>query len=106
MHLKPTDFFTQNPALDVPSKPNKTSVLVSSCCGNGKNGDAAGKATVQEEALSHLQGGSDIDAQKAGANVDVNDKEDDPKLVKRLSRSLTGLFRPKSIRSQEGSSFG
>ena len=34
LHLKPVDFFTENPALDVPSNRNLTSTLVKeeSCC--------------------------------------------------------------------------
>lgn len=35
MHLRPADFFAANPALDVPTKKNGTSVLVP-CCGEGK----------------------------------------------------------------------
>ena len=82
MHLRPADFFTSNPALDVPSKRNDSSVLVA-CCGEGK--------AVQEDPLSHLQGGAaDIDAEKAGAKVD-----DDSKTSKRLSRALSGLLKLK-----------
>jgi primary-amine oxidase len=62
MHLRPADFFTFNPALDVPSTRNKASVLVP-CCGNGQ-------ATEQEKPLTHLQGnGKEIDAEAAGASV-------------------------------------
>ncbi|KAH7316696.1 copper amine oxidase [Stachybotrys elegans] len=65
MHLRPADFFTFNPALDVPSTKNAASVLVP-CCSNGE----ASKATEQDKPLSHLQGsGKEIDAQAAGASV-------------------------------------
>ncbi|KAL7621010.1 hypothetical protein AAE478_008322 [Parahypoxylon ruwenzoriense] len=37
LHLRPADFFTSNPALDVPSTRNESSVLVS-CCDDGANG--------------------------------------------------------------------
>ncbi|KAF7549763.1 hypothetical protein G7Z17_g6163 [Cylindrodendrum hubeiense] len=68
MHLRPVDFFTANPALDVPSTKNTTSVLLS-CCGNT---DLETKPSVQEDPASHLQGsGPDIDAQMAGAKTDA-----------------------------------
>lgn len=81
MHLRPADFFTSNPALDVPSKRNDASVLIP-CCG---------AKTVQEDPLSHLQAGApDIGAKEAGAKVD-----DEPKSSKRLSRALSGLLKLK-----------
>lgn len=56
VHIKPSDFFDSNPALDVPSTKNEASVLVSSssCCnGNRKNAEAA---------AAHAQGtGPDLD---------------------------------------------
>lgn len=55
IHLRPADFFTSNPALDVPGTKNNASVLASDdlCC---KSGD------VQQAASSHLQGdGPDYD---------------------------------------------
>ncbi|CAM1506276.1 Fc.00g059170.m01.CDS01 [Cosmosporella sp. VM-42] len=72
IHLRPSDFFTSNPALDVPSTRNEASVLVSSCCetieDKGDSGER--KVSVQENPMSHLQGGGpDIDAEMAGANV-------------------------------------
>ncbi|KAH8721970.1 copper amine oxidase [Ilyonectria robusta] len=67
IHLHPVDFFTANPALDVPSTKNKASVLLS-CCGNT---DADKKPSVQEDPASHWQGsGPDIEMQMAGANID------------------------------------
>ena len=81
MHLRPADFFTSNPALDVPSKRNDASVLIP-CCGT---------KTVQEDPLSHLQGGApDISAKDPGAKAD-----DEPKSSKRLSRALSGLLKLK-----------
>ncbi|KAG9237669.1 copper amine oxidase [Amylocarpus encephaloides] len=49
IHLRPADFFTCNPALDVPGVKNATSVLADekSCCESGD---------VQQQASSHLQG--------------------------------------------------
>lgn len=53
VHIKPSDFFTGNPALDVPGGKNKTSLLVhvesefKTCCESGD---------VQKAPDSHLQG--------------------------------------------------
>lgn len=62
VHLRPADFFTANPAIDVPSTKNGASVLVNgaakACCDgktNGENPSASG--SVQHEAVSHFQGG-------------------------------------------------
>ncbi|KAI1366672.1 copper amine oxidase [Xylaria arbuscula] len=46
-HIRPADFFTSNPALDMPGSANKTSVIVP-CCS-------------KEDAVSHLQGTADGD---------------------------------------------
>jgi len=54
IHLKPADFFTSNPAIDVPGTKNNASVLVdkdSSCC---ESGDA------QKAPTSHMQGVAEI----------------------------------------------
>ncbi|KAK5991238.1 Copper amine oxidase 1 [Cladobotryum mycophilum] len=65
MHLRPADFFTFNPALDVPPAKNAASVLVS-CCGGSTKDD-----TVQENPSTHLQGsGEGVSAEAAGAHVD------------------------------------
>lgn len=57
VHLRPSDFFNANPALDVPGSKNIASVFVDgedSCC--KKSGD------VQHAPESHLQGtGPDLD---------------------------------------------
>ena len=54
IHLRPADFFTANPALDVPGRKNERSVEVGGSCGrcetNGVNG------SVAEAPTSHLQG--------------------------------------------------
>lgn len=57
LHIKPSDFFDCNPAIDVPGNKNLASVLANgtkgeTCCESGK---------VQSEPVSHLQGtGPDI----------------------------------------------
>ena len=73
IHLRPTDFFDANPALDVPSAANKTSVLVP-CC------------STQNDPLAHRQGDNvGVDAKQAGASVDKGER--------RLSKVITGLFK-------------
>ena len=56
IHLRPADFFTANPAIDVPGLKNAASTLApgsESCCEGGQ---------VQKAAISHLQGaGPDLD---------------------------------------------
>lgn len=82
IHLKPSDFFTANPAIDVPGVKNNTSVLVDRTNGtngtngnhvsngangvngsNASNGDSCcGNGSTQSAAESHLQGsGPDYD---------------------------------------------
>ncbi|RDA95334.1 hypothetical protein CP533_3464 [Ophiocordyceps camponoti-saundersi (nom. inval.)] len=70
LHLRPADFFTKNPALNVPSTRNESSVLVS-CCDRPANGDKDRHGVVvQENALSHRQGsGRGVEAKQAGAHV-------------------------------------
>ncbi|KAF4849635.1 Copper amine oxidase 1 [Colletotrichum siamense] len=72
MHIRPADFFTSNPALDMPGARNKTSVIVP-CCGepgqNGANGAKEG-GSVQRDPAAHLQGpGPDVDAEEVGAHT-------------------------------------
>ncbi|KAF4983143.1 hypothetical protein FZEAL_1366 [Fusarium zealandicum] len=70
MELRPADFFTSNPALDVPSMRNEASVLLS-CCGNADDAGLEKEPLVQEDPMSHLQGGgADIEARMAGAKVE------------------------------------
>ncbi|KAI1140636.1 copper amine oxidase 1 [Hypoxylon sp. FL0543] len=102
-HLRPADFFTSNPALDVPSTRNESSVLVP-CCdvadkvnGAGVNGTQLSStccssapslrtdSTVQNNPLSHLQ----------GTGPDVHPKQipvGGPKEKRRLSATLSNLF--------------
>jgi primary-amine oxidase len=62
MHIRPADFFTANPALDVPSTTkNQASVLVP-CHSNGEKQQHSGAAvdpgsepSVQQSALNHIQ---------------------------------------------------
>lgn len=55
-HLRPSDFFTSNPALDVPGTKNSASILAPGsdpCCESGD---------VQKSPAAHLQGtGPDLD---------------------------------------------
>jgi primary-amine oxidase len=74
MNLKPADFFTSNPALDVPPSGNEESVLVP-CCDLREKTNGADQPTsdesVQNDPLSHAQGpGKDIDARAVGATVE------------------------------------
>ncbi|KAF7547660.1 hypothetical protein G7046_g8932 [Stylonectria norvegica] len=69
IHLRPADFFTANPAMDVPSTKNQASVLLS-CCENASSKEDVGGLSVQENPVSHLQGGGpDVEAKTAGASV-------------------------------------
>ena len=51
LHIRPADFFTINPAIDVPGSKNESSVLVEGdmkgCCSSGD---------VQQAPTTHLQG--------------------------------------------------
>ncbi|KAK1242737.1 hypothetical protein MKX08_005549 [Trichoderma sp. CBMAI-0020] len=88
LHMRPTDFFTANPALDVPGTRNNASVLLGgSCCTS--SGDKNSAAMAQSNPVAHLQGSAPgVPAKEAGANVDE-------KLSKRLSKTLNGLFGAK-----------
>lgn len=91
VHIRPADFFTSNPALDVPSTKNETSVLVSgsSCCD-----DKSKKATTQqEEPVSHMQGsGPDVKPKDIGSG---NGNGSGGKEKKRLTTLLSGVFGSK-----------
>ncbi|KAI1864653.1 hypothetical protein JX265_008377 [Neoarthrinium moseri] len=100
IHIRPADFFTSNPALDVPSAKNDTSVLVS-CCGKEEpkkeeprpstppkeTKESSTEESTQATPVSHLQGaGPDISPKNVGSpNGTTREK-------KRLSTTLTGLF--------------
>ena len=95
MHLRPADFFTRNPALDVPSKRNGASVLVPCCGKSGGAGNATDeKATVQDSPVTHLQGADDVQAKDFGAEAEA--KQEDDKSGRRLSKVLSGLMKFKS----------
>ncbi|ROT34472.1 copper amine oxidase [Sodiomyces alkalinus F11] len=75
VNIRPADFFTSNPALDVPSFKNKASVIVP-CCGGRQDLKAANanseaeEGTVQRDAAAHMQGpGPDLAAGDVGAHV-------------------------------------
>ncbi|KAG9245340.1 primary-amine oxidase [Calycina marina] len=60
IHLKPADFFTGNPAIDVQQTKNNTSILApgskDECCTNGTNGvNGNGEVKVQGDPASHMQ---------------------------------------------------
>jgi primary-amine oxidase len=57
LHIRPSDFFTANPALDVPSAKNASSVQV-----NGEKGGCCGGGDLQEAAETHFQGSRDLNA--------------------------------------------
>lgn len=69
LHIRPADFFTSNPALDMPTRKNESSVLVS-CCDKNKDMDKEDGETksgsVQASALAHQQGNADIDPKDLG----------------------------------------
>ncbi|KAI0455800.1 copper amine oxidase [Xylaria acuta] len=87
-HIRPADFFTSNPALDMPGRKNETSVLAS-CCGTNEdgphtNGEKSG--STQANPPAHQQGtAEDIDPKKLqnGAGATEN---------KRLSATLSKIF--------------
>ncbi|KAI1812162.1 copper amine oxidase 1 [Poronia punctata] len=98
-HIRPADFFTRNPAIDMPTGKNESSVLLSgndsSCCNNKKDADSG---SVQENAVAHLQGtATDIDPKDLGSKTNGGDKEKE----KRLSVGLSRIFPWK--REKEGS---
>lgn len=71
LHLRPADFFTANPALDVPGNKNEASVLVNGvakkadCC-EAVNGHSDKSGEVQKDPGAHLQGtGPDLDPKDA-----------------------------------------
>ncbi|KAH9884017.1 copper amine oxidase [Xylariomycetidae sp. FL2044] len=114
-HLRPADFFTSNPALDVPSTRNESSVLVS-CCNNNNNNNnnnnddnnnsrsqaslktdsedstmTTANLTMQANPASHLQGPAqeidptELPASAAKTTTDTREK-------RRLSTTITSLF--------------
>ncbi|KAI5867392.1 copper amine oxidase 1 [Durotheca rogersii] len=87
VHIRPADFFTSNPALDVPSTRNESSVLVPCCDGDAcHSADSNGKAsssTVQQDPVTHLQG--------TGPDLSPNDIPVS-KEKRRLSATLSNIL--------------
>ncbi|KAK8043374.1 hypothetical protein PG993_005804 [Apiospora rasikravindrae] len=91
VHIRPADFFTSNPALDVPSTKNETSVLVSSsspCCDAKEQKKTTD--SQQEDPVSHMQGsGPDVKPK------DIGSGSKDGKDKKRFTTLLSGVFGKK-----------
>lgn len=68
--IRPSDFFTSNPALDVPGTRNQASVTVP-CCGEAnKEPECTTTTAVYRNTVAHLQSsGSDAVPQLTGAKV-------------------------------------
>jgi primary-amine oxidase len=89
-HIRPADFFTSNPALDMPTRKNESSVLVS-CCGRNVpqdslhiNGDKS--ASAQADPSSHLQSTApDIDPKELPKKEEATEN-------KRHSATLSKIF--------------
>ncbi|KAH7376964.1 copper amine oxidase [Plectosphaerella cucumerina] len=70
LNIRPADFFTSNPALDVPAAKDKSSVIVACCGGEEKKRSDVPDASVQQDAVAHRQGpGPDLGAAEAGFTV-------------------------------------
>ncbi|KAF6815470.1 copper amine oxidase [Colletotrichum musicola] len=70
LNIRPSDFFTSNPALDMPAARNRSSVIVPCCDGERKRDEVNGDEPVQRDAVTHLQGsGPDVSAAEAGAHT-------------------------------------
>ncbi|KAI3321584.1 copper amine oxidase 1 [Xylariaceae sp. AK1471] len=89
-HIRPADFFTSNPALDMPGRKNETSVLVS-CCGENVSRaslctDSDKSGSAQADPASHLQGtAADIDPKELP-------KKEGPTENKGHSSTLSKIF--------------
>ncbi|KAI0173666.1 copper amine oxidase 1 [Hypoxylon sp. FL1284] len=99
-HIRPADFFTSNPALDIPSTRNETSVLIPCCDDKTDAGQVNGThqsstccsstslrtdSTVQRNPVNHLQG--------TGPDIDPKDIPVSPtKEKRRLSATLSNLL--------------
>ncbi|KAI0403132.1 copper amine oxidase [Xylaria palmicola] len=96
-HIRPADFFTSNPALDMPTRRNETSVLVS-CCGDNNSNTSQGSlgtgtgtdtdtnksGSVQANPLTHLQGTAAADIEPKELARTSGDK--------RLSGTFSKIF--------------
>ncbi|KAI1176469.1 copper amine oxidase 1 [Nemania sp. FL0916] len=91
-HIRPADFFTSNPALDMPGRKNETSTLVSCCNGNASrdslrtDSDNSNSGCVQANPVTHMQ----------GAAADVDPKDLPRGENRRHSSTLSRLFGWKS----------
>ncbi|KAI0913146.1 copper amine oxidase [Ustulina deusta] len=87
-HIRPADFFTSNPALDMPTRKNDTSVLVPCCSGNVSRDslrtDSDNSGSTQVDAVAHLQG-------TAAGDVDPKHLPKAPE-NKRHSATLSKIF--------------
>jgi primary-amine oxidase len=69
LHIRPADFFSRNPALDVPTNRNEASVQIN---GSKEGGECCG-GEVQDSAETHFQGGRDVNPnEKVTANGETN----------------------------------
>ncbi|KAI1077456.1 copper amine oxidase [Whalleya microplaca] len=84
-HIRPADFFTSNPALDIPGNKNESSVLVS-CCDKKTSSSSVPEAgsSQQQNPVTHLQG--------TGPDIDPKEITQDTKEKKRLSSTLGSLL--------------
>ncbi|KAI1323266.1 copper amine oxidase [Xylariaceae sp. FL0255] len=93
-HIRPADFFTSNPALDIPAQKNETSVCLSSssCCDDkGLRTDIS--SSVQGDPVVHLQGTTDTDPKDLPVHKKKEeDKDKDQSTSKRLSGSFAKMF--------------
>jgi primary-amine oxidase len=89
-HIRPADFFSSNPALDMPTRKNQSSVLVS-CCGekvstDSLRTDSDNSGFVQANPEAHLQGtAADIDPKELA-------NKSEPTENKRHSGTLSKIF--------------
>jgi hypothetical protein len=100
-HIRPADFFTKNPALDVPSTKNDASILVSSYNGTSERpktpkkeaANGVSKPDAQKDPVAHLQGtGPDIDPQSIG-NTPASVKDSPKNSTTSIRGSVRGSVR-------------
>jgi len=104
LYLRPADFFTANPSLDVPGRKNDASVLVP-CCGTtasstalktDESSQSQREGSVQKDPLAHMQGtGPDIEPADVGAGT---------RKEKGLSRTLSSMLKWRSGKKGSSSS--
>ncbi|KAI0154251.1 copper amine oxidase [Xylariaceae sp. FL1272] len=92
-HIRPADFFTSNPALDIPGTKNETSVLVS-CCGKPTTSSEEGLKTDNDaasDAAAHLQGTGDVDPKDLGSGGENRDGGKDGRRLSTTLKAILGL---------------